>query len=161
MSTWTVTSTPVDHPDAADLLRRYFTDIVGRYYGRDATTAEVDDAMADDDPSNDLPLLLIARHGGEPAACAGLRLVEPGLAEIKRVFVRLEFRGRGAGGRLLAAIEEAAAELGVTTLRLDTRHDLVEARGLYAKHGYREVPAFNDDKYAEHWFEKQLFLCSA
>jgi len=44
----------------------------------------------------------------------------------------------------------------VSILRLDTRHDLVEARSLYAAHGYREVPAFNDAPYAEHWFTKAV-----
>jgi hypothetical protein len=34
--------------------------------------------------------------------------------------------------------------------------DLVEARGLYAKHGYTEIPAYNSGEYADHWFEKKL-----
>ncbi|THA38335.1 GNAT family N-acetyltransferase, partial [Streptomyces sp. A1136] len=50
-----------------------------------------------------------------------------------------------------------ARALGLSLLRLDTRHDLVEARGLYAKHGYREVPAFHHrSPYAERWFAKEL-----
>jgi hypothetical protein len=44
----------------------------------------------------------------------------------------------------------------VATLRLDTRSDLTEARRLYARHGYREVPAFSQGPYADHWFEKTL-----
>ncbi|OSC55801.1 GNAT family N-acetyltransferase, partial [Streptomyces sp. BF-3] len=61
------------------------------------------------------------------------------------------------GGLLLAAVEEAARAYGVRLLRLDTRNDLVEARGLYAKHGYQEVPAFHrSNRYAEHWFAKEL-----
>jgi hypothetical protein len=44
----------------------------------------------------------------------------------------------------------------VSVLRLDTRHDLVEARRLYATLGYQEVPAFNDGQYAEHWLAKPL-----
>ncbi|HEV7899165.1 MAG TPA: hypothetical protein VGP31_15120 [Planosporangium sp.] len=42
------------------------------------------------------------------------------------------------------------------TRPLETRHDLVEARNLYAKHGYVEIPPYFDDPYAEHWFEKRL-----
>ena len=41
-------------------------------------------------------------------------------------------------------------------LQLDTRHDLVEARRLYARHGYHEVPAFNAEPFAEHWLAKDL-----
>jgi hypothetical protein len=41
-------------------------------------------------------------------------------------------------------------------LRLETRHDLVESRRLYAALGYEEVPAFNHGRYAEHWFAKSL-----
>jgi hypothetical protein len=46
--------------------------------------------------------------------------------------------------------------LGVTTIRLDTRHDLIEARRLYARHGYAEIEPYSDAPYADHWFEKQL-----
>ncbi|CAM5370930.1 GNAT family N-acetyltransferase OS=Streptomyces cyaneofuscatus OX=66883 GN=G3I52_05645 PE=4 SV=1 [Streptomyces cyaneofuscatus] len=82
---------------------------------------------------------------------------EPGTAELTRVYVRPAYRGTGGGGALLASVEEAARAYGVRLLRLDTRHDLVEARGLYAKHGYREVPAFHRrNPYAERWFAKEL-----
>ncbi|WP_031090129.1 GNAT family N-acetyltransferase [Streptomyces sp. NRRL WC-3549] len=67
-----------------------------------------------------------------------------------------QFRSTGGGGLLLAAVEREARALGVTRIRLDTRHDLVEARALYARHGYAEVPAFNQGPYAEHWFAKEL-----
>lgn len=41
-------------------------------------------------------------------------------------------------------------------LRLDTRSDLVEARALYVRHGFAEIPAYNDNPYAQHWYEKPL-----
>jgi hypothetical protein len=53
-------------------------------------------------------------------------------------------------------VATAAEEHGLHTVRLDTRDDLVEARRLYARLGYREVDAFNDGPYAEHWFRKDL-----
>jgi hypothetical protein len=46
--------------------------------------------------------------------------------------------------------------LGASRVRLDTRHDLVEARRLYAKHGYLEIQPYSDNPYADHWFERQL-----
>jgi hypothetical protein len=57
---------------------------------------------------------------------------------------------------LIAAAEEAALGLGATIMRLDTRHDLVEATALYAHHGYVEVNPFSDSPYADYWFEKKL-----
>ena len=44
----------------------------------------------------------------------------------------------------------------MTCMRQDVRSDLVEARAMYARLGYREVPPFNDHPYVEHWFEKRL-----
>jgi len=57
---------------------------------------------------------------------------------------------------LLAELEAQAAAHGVRTLQLETHHALNEAIGLYRTAGYREVPAFNDEPYAHHWFEKSI-----
>ncbi|QRP51223.1 GNAT family N-acetyltransferase [Amycolatopsis sp. FDAARGOS 1241] len=157
---WTIAVTPVHHPDARAILREYLTDVAGRYWGRPATEAEVDQALAEE-PSDDLVAptgaFLIARlPDGTMTGCAGTRVVRPGLNELTRVYVRPAHRGRGGGTRLVAAAEDAARALGADVMRLDTRSDLVEARALYARTGYAEVEPFNDDKYAEHWFAKDL-----
>ena len=65
-------------------------------------------------------------------------------------------RGVGVARRILAALEAEARVLGFRTLRLETNQALTEARRLYASAGYREVPAFNEDRFANHWFEKSL-----
>lgn len=152
---WTLTVTPTDDPDAAELLRRYYEEIVGRYHGRPATDAEVTAAMIDE-PSDDLPVFLVARYRSEAVGCAGLRVLERHVAELTRLFVTAGARGLGGGALLLREIEEAARELDAQVVRLDTRADLIEARGLYAKHGYVEIEAYNDGPYADHWFEKRL-----
>ncbi|MGW4489583.1 GNAT family N-acetyltransferase [Amycolatopsis sp. NPDC004368] len=157
---WTITPISVDHFDARAILREYLTDVASRYWGRPATEAEVDQALADE-PGTDLVAptgaFLVARlPDGTVAGCAGTRVVRPGLNELTKVYVRPEHRGRGGGARLVAAAEDAVRSLGAEVLRLDTRHDLVEARALYARIGYTEVEPFNDDKYAEHWFSKTL-----
>jgi ribosomal protein S18 acetylase RimI-like enzyme len=72
------------------------------------------------------------------------------------VFVHPGARRRGGGSCLLGGAERAARDRGTTTVRLDTRHDLVEARNLYIRHGYVEIPPYNDSRYADHWFEKHL-----
>ncbi len=78
------------------------------------------------------------------------------VAEIKRMFVRVGLRGLGGGSLLLGAAEDTARELGATAVRLDTRRDLVEARALYAEHGYRETAPHSVSVYADHWFTKSL-----
>jgi GNAT superfamily N-acetyltransferase len=64
--------------------------------------------------------------------------------------------GLGFARRMLAALEQQARELGFTTLRLETNRALTEAIRLYESAGYVEVPPFNDEPYAHHWFEKPL-----
>ena len=75
---------------------------------------------------------------------------------MKRLFVAPAARGCGRGARLMGELEGLAREYGLSVLRLDTRHDLVESRRLYATLGYEEVPAFNEGRYAEHWLAKPL-----
>jgi ribosomal protein S18 acetylase RimI-like enzyme len=56
----------------------------------------------------------------------------------------------------LDELETVARKRGITRLELDTRDDLVEARRLYERRGFEEVPAFNAGRYAQHWFVKTL-----
>lgn len=72
------------------------------------------------------------------------------------MFVDPAFRGRGIASSLLGAAEAAARDLGALVMRLDTRHDLVEALALYARRGYVDVPPFNDDRYAQRWLALRL-----
>lgn len=53
-------------------------------------------------------------------------------------------------------LEQWAVDRGMMLMRVDARSDLIEARALYARLGYREVAPFNDSPYAAHWFEKAL-----
>lgn len=101
-------------------------------------------------------VFLVARATGQPIGCGCLRTLAPGIGEIKRLWVAQAARGLGLGRRLLDALEAEARALGMTTLRLDTNKALTEARALYLKSGYREVPPFNDDPYPDYWFEKAL-----
>jgi GNAT superfamily N-acetyltransferase len=57
---------------------------------------------------------------------------------------------------LLGALEEKARAIGYRIVRLETNQALPEAQQLYRSAGYREVPPFNDELYAHHWFEKAL-----
>ena len=60
------------------------------------------------------------------------------------------------GRRMLADLEDRARAAGAPMTRLETNQALTEAIALYRACGYREVPAFNNEPYAQHWFEKAL-----
>ncbi|MCL6301201.1 GNAT family N-acetyltransferase [Streptomyces kronopolitis] len=162
-SPWSVAVEPVDSPDAVALLREYYTEVADRYFllheGRRSTPREIAEGLAEYPGAALLPprgVLLVARHGGEAAGCAGVRMLDGRTAELKRMFVRAGRRGRGGAGLLLGAAEAAAVRLGAGRIRLDTRRDLVEAVALYRRHGFAEIAPYHDDPYAEGFFEKGL-----
>ena len=100
-------------------------------------------------------ILLLARLDGRAIGCGALKAGPRGVGEIKRMWVDPSARGLGIAQRLLDAIEQQAVILSLRTLRLDTNRSLVEARALYLRNGYREIPAYNQNPYAHHWFEKK------
>jgi GNAT superfamily N-acetyltransferase len=155
----TVTAVLPSSPDGKAVLTAYFRDVVSRDNGRQPTRDEVEAEMRDD-PSDDLcpptGLFLVAREDTAIVGCIGLLLLPEGLGEVRRVFVEPSARRRGVGAQLMRAVEDEARRRAVTKLRLDTRTDLVEARRLYARHGYREVAPFNDGRWADLWLEKSL-----
>lgn len=159
MTPWTISPAALDHPESAAVHRAYFVDIVGRYFGRDATEDEVDAALADE-PGTDLVaptgLFLLARRDGVVSGCVGVRVLEPGIGGLTKMFVLPHARRERGASQLISAAEDAARGIGLDVMRLDVRADLVEARALYASLGYKEVAPFSDAKYADHWFEKAL-----
>lgn len=161
--TWTIAPEPYDSPVALALWRAYYTEVSDRWYllheNHRTDPAELEREIAAHTGAElALPggLLLVARYRGEPVGSAGVRLLDATTAELKRVFVHEELRGRGGAPRLVTAAEDAARELGAKVMILDTRNDLVEARTLYTRLDYEETERHNDAKYAEHWFRKPL-----
>jgi DNA-binding MarR family transcriptional regulator/GNAT superfamily N-acetyltransferase len=106
-------------------------------------------------PSDDA-VFLIARLNGQPAACGALRTLEPGVGEILRMWVDHPHRGLGLGAFMLEALEDEAAALGHRAVRLYTNRSLTAAKSMYRSRGYAEIARYNDDPYANHWFEKPL-----
>ena len=99
-------------------------------------------------------VFLVAHLGGQPIGCGALKVKDPNVGEIKRMWVHEEMRGLGIGLRILQELEAQAREFGLSTLRLETNQALKEAQALYRRAGYRDVAAFNDEPYAHYWFEK-------
>ena len=99
---------------------------------------------------------VVARLGGQPAGCGALKTLDTDVGEVARMWVDRPHRGLGLAKRILAALEEQAAELGFSTVRLDTNRALDEAKAMYRGAGYVEIERYNDNPYANHWFEKRL-----
>jgi DNA-binding MarR family transcriptional regulator/GNAT superfamily N-acetyltransferase len=99
---------------------------------------------------------LLAMSDGLPIGCVGLKGTGGEIAEIKRLWICPTARGFGIAKRLMHAAETAARELSVKTLRLDTNSALPEALKLYRTSGWVEIDHFNEDPYADHFFEKHL-----
>ena len=135
-------------------MRAYFEELSRRFeYGFDPARSNSAD---DEELSPPAGLLLLATLRGEPVGIGALRFDDNGPPDIKRMWVAGTARGLGLGRRLLAELEARAAGRGARVVRLETNRALAEAIALYRSAGYREVPAFNDEPYAHHWFEKDL-----
>jgi GNAT superfamily N-acetyltransferase len=101
-------------------------------------------------------VFVVASLRGEPVGCGGLKFQDPAPPYLKRMWVAESARGFGLGRLLLGELEKRAAEHGASSVRLETNRALTEAISLYRSAGYVEVAPFNDERYAHHWFEKQL-----
>lgn len=103
---------------------------------------------------------LVARIGGQPVGCGAIRPLEPGVGEVKRMFVLPEARGRGISRLILQAIEEFALEMGYRRLRLETGILQPEAIALYESAAYRRVARYGyyKDDPRSVCFEKELTI---
>jgi DNA-binding MarR family transcriptional regulator/GNAT superfamily N-acetyltransferase len=142
------------HPDARHCIEAYFAEAARRFDGGFDASRIL--PAADTELTQPAGLLLVARLHASPVGCGGLIFRSGGVADLKRMWVSPAVRGLGLGRRILTELEDQARLGGVHTLRLETNRSLTEAIGLYRSTGYREVPAFNDEPHAHHWFEKSL-----
>ncbi len=156
LSAAAVTIERVDPLDEAAItsLRRYFDELDERF----ETGFDAGDTVTADAESYRFPIgaFVLGRHVGETVACGAVHRVAPEVAEIKRMWVSPDWRGVGLGRRVLRHLEHEGRSLGCSTVRLDTNSALTEAIAMYRSAGYEAIDRYNDNPYAQCWFEKQL-----
>ncbi len=101
-------------------------------------------------------LLVVENPGGEVVGTAGLRSLEPGVGEIKRMWVRPACQGLGLGRRLMVQCLEHARVLAFRVVRLDTEKTMTAAQHLYRSFGFREISDYNGNPRAQIWMEREL-----
>jgi GNAT superfamily N-acetyltransferase len=89
--------------------------------------------------------LLLARIAGEPAGCVALRPLGERDAEMKRLYIRPQYRGMGMGRVLAECVIDEARGLGYRTLKLDTLPGMGEAQYLYRALGFVDAAPYNDN----------------
>ena len=142
--------------ESQGLLAQYFAELVRRFPdGFDPEAGSTTADPAELSPPQGL-FLVVREDDGTAVGCGGLKLLDSHTAEIKRMWLHASTRGRGLGALLLDALENAARELGATNGVLDTNATLETAIAMYRRHGWQDVPAYNDNPYATHWFAKKL-----
>lgn len=148
----TIEAEPADSADARNCLDAYFRELDARFeHGFDPGSSGYANT-----PATEAGTFLIARLHGRAVGCGALRVLDADTGEIRRMWVAPETRGLGLSRRLLAALEGHARELRMTRVRLDTNRVLTQAQSLYRNMGYREIDRYNDNEYADFFFEKIL-----
>ena len=132
----------------------YFEELERRFEaGFDRTLGQ---AVRDDGMRPPAGAFVVARRAGEPVGCGGFCRIDDEAAEIKRMWTAPQARGLGVARRVLHMLEQRAAAAGYRVIRLDTNRALTEAQAFYRREGYREIGRYNDNPYADLWFEKRL-----
>jgi DNA-binding MarR family transcriptional regulator/GNAT superfamily N-acetyltransferase len=145
---------PADSADAVWCLEHYFAELARRFDA--GFDPENGNAVGAEEMTPPHGWFILARLDGRPVGCGALLRLGADVGEVKRMWTAPEARGLGVARRIIAALEAAARAAGVTTLRLDTNRALKEAHALYRKLGFVETARYNDNPYADHWFEKHI-----
>jgi pimeloyl-ACP methyl ester carboxylesterase/GNAT superfamily N-acetyltransferase len=130
----------LDGPVAAELIASLNAELAAQYPEEGANHFRLDGAEV----APGQGAFVVAWDGSTPVGCGAVRLLDDGRAEIKRMFVPPEHRGRGVARLVLAALEERAAELGVTTLVLETGTRQHAAQALYRSAGFHDVACWGE-----------------
>ena len=125
-----------DTPDAASLIGELDAHLTALYAVESRHGFSVAKLLRDG------VAFFVTRDGGQPAGCGGVMFVGREYAEIKRMYVRPAFRGRGLGRLMLDRLVAHARQHGLTVIRLETGIHQKEAIALYERYGFHRIPPF-------------------
>jgi putative acetyltransferase len=145
-----------DTPDAIRLITELESHLAARYPSESRHGFSVEKLLAED------VAFFLLRADGAPASCGGIQLVGREYGELKRMYVRPEFRGAGFAKLMLAHLASHAEAHDITLLRLETGIHQQEAIGLYERWGFYRIPPFGPytDDPLSRCYEKRLFPSS-
>ncbi len=126
---------------ARDLFREY-AEAIGTDLEYQGFTAELAALPVPYIPPNGA--LLIAHIDDDVAGCVGLRPIDSHIGEMKRLYVRPDYRSWGLGKQLVEAVIHTARQAGYSELRLDTLPSMAAAQALYHRLGFVEIPAYSN-----------------
>ncbi|MGH2899797.1 MAG: GNAT family N-acetyltransferase [Solirubrobacteraceae bacterium] len=150
---WVFRSGRSDESPGRELLGELIELFNAQYPGRAARPGSV---TAPDEMVAPHGAFLVGYEDGRPIAIGGLRPLADGACEIKRMYVVPEARSRGAGRALLAALEDAARELGYELVRVDCGPAQQHSRSLFTATGYVQIEPYNANHIADYFAEKPL-----
>jgi DNA-binding MarR family transcriptional regulator/GNAT superfamily N-acetyltransferase len=149
-----ITAVDPEHPDARYCLAEYVAELNRRSErGFDPSVGATALPHEVRPPAGHF---FVAYLHGEAIGCGAVKHHAGAPSEIKRMWIAPAARGLGLGRRLLEHLEACAQSSGARAARIETSAVLTEALALYRSTGWVEVPAFNDEPFADHWFEKAL-----
>jgi len=138
---------PARTPDQIDLARQLFREYEAWLeISLCFQNFEAELAALPGDYSEPEGRLLLAYYQGGLAGCIALRKIGEGLCEMKRLYLRAQFRGQGLGKALITTIVQVAKEIGYERMRLDTiPPKMNDAIGLYRSFGFKEIEPYRDN----------------
>ena len=149
-----ITSVDPEHPDAQYCLAEYVAELNRRSTrGFDPSVGATALPHEVRRPAGEF---FVAYLHSEPIGCGAVKHDPNAPAEIKRMWIAPQARGLGLGRRLLETLEACAKAGGARVAHIETSAVLTEALSLYRCTGWVEVPPFNDEPFADHWFKKEL-----
>ena len=135
-------------------MSAYFAELDERFpTGFDPGDALISEAGLFDPPGG---RFVVVRHQNETVGCGGVQSIDATTGEIKRMWIAPDQRGLGLASKLLAFLEHLSRDIGHDLVRLDTNATLTTAIAMYERAGYRSIDRYNDNPYAQRWFEKPL-----
>lgn len=138
--------TPVQFQAGRQLISAY-ADFLGQDLEFQGFSAELDGLEQMYGPPTGA--LLLAQLNGDYIGSVGLRQLEPGIAEMKRLFVLEPYQGRGCGRALALAFIDCAKELGYRSVKLDSIPELDSALALYRAMGFYEIAPYRFNPHPE------------